>query len=149
MADEKRWIKARMIIEIVGMPEEHVKQTLDLLAEKFGEKRRDIKVTSKKVNEPKKASEKMFSGFVEFEFEAKDICVMFGIVVDYLPSSIEIIEPEELKETSFNLNGILNEVGGRLHAYDAAVKQLKAHNIMIGKELKKYLPSQPEQKTKQ
>ena len=87
----------------------------------------------------------MFSGFVELEFDAKDLNVMFGIVIDYLPSSIEIIEPEELKTTSFDTNAILNEVGGRLHAYDAAVKQMKAHNIVIGKELKKYSPSEKQE----
>lgn len=139
--DEIPWIKARMIIEVAGMPESHVSDTLLVISTRFGEKRKDLKVTDKKIGEPKQAEKsKFFTGFVELEFDAKNLEVLFGVVLDYLPSSIEILEPENLKETAFNLNGILNEMTGRLHAYDATVKTLKAEKLIIGRELKKYLP---------
>ncbi len=142
--DEIPWIKARMIIEVAGMPESHVSDTLLVISTRFGEKRKDLKVTDKKIGEPKQAEKsKFFTGFVELEFDAKNLEVLFGVVLDFLPSSIEILEPENLKETAFNLNGALNEIVGRLHAYDATVKTLKAEKVIIGRELQKYLPRKP------
>ena len=60
------------------------------------------------------------------KFEVKNLETLFGVLLDYLPSSIDIIEPEHLKESAHDINGILNEISGRLHVYDATVKTLKA-----------------------
>jgi len=132
------WLKTRLIIEVAGFPKEHIEQTIVLLGEKFGEGVPEIKVTSRKVREPHQISEesKIWTGFIEFEADIKDVPTLIGIIFDYMPSSVEIIEPEELVTQMPDLNGILNDLATRLHQYDSTVKLLKAEIVTLKKKLK-------------
>ena len=136
---QHKWIHAKMIVEIAGSPESHVAETLNLLAKKFAEKNPEVRVKKADVNPTKKIpdSEKFFTGFIEFEVEVASIAAMIGLVIDYMPSSIDIIGPEEIKENSINLAEIMNDLSGRLHQYDAEVKTLKAEKTIMERELKK------------
>lgn len=131
-------IKARLIVEIVGKPKEHVDNTILLLGEKFAEGRKEVKILNKKVREPiQLENSSFFSAFIEFEIEVKTLAVLVELIFDYLPSSVEIIEPTEITETNFNLNEILNDLAAKLHAYDLEVKKLRAELILTKKEIKK------------
>lgn len=139
MNEEHKWIHAKLIVEIAGSPESHVAETLQLLAKKFADGNPEIKVIKADINPTKKIpdSEKFFSGFIEFEVEVASIAAMMGLIIDYMPSSIDIIGPENITESSINLAEILNDLAGRLHQYDATVKTLKAEKTIIGRELEK------------
>jgi len=62
-------IRAQIILEVLGKPEDHVKDTLKTLSEEFG-KEKDITVISTMVGDPKavEKSNGFFSGFVQIEF---------------------------------------------------------------------------------
>lgn len=145
MDEQHKWIHAKLIVEIAGSPESHVAETLKLLASKFAEGNPEVRVKKAEVNTTKKIpeSENFFSGFIEFEIEVASIAAMMGLVIDYLPSSIDIIGPEDIKESSINLAEILNDLSGRLHQYDSEVKTLKAEKTIIGRELQKLKGIEP------
>jgi hypothetical protein len=140
MAEEKKegWMKTRLIIEIAGSPKENVDKAMVLLGEKFGEGVSEMKVRKTSVKEPQqiKGHEKVWSGFIEFEVDVKDLPTAFGIVFDYLPSSIEIVEPDQLLVQIADINVIINDLAARLHQYDAALKMLRAENFALKKKLK-------------
>ena len=147
---EKPWLMTKLIIEIAGFPESHVNDTLKLVSEKFGENVKEIKVRSRVIQDaqkitldPKKSLEesKFFSGFIEFEADVADLITMVGIIFDWMPASIEVIEPETTIETSANINGFLNDLCARLHQYDSKIKALKAHNVILNRELNLHKPS--------
>ena len=150
---QKPWIKTRMIVEIAGFPKEHIDDALKRASENFGKESKKVKVTNKNIKESQhvKMGEikdtKIFSGFVEFGAEVEDFSTLVGLVFDWMPSSVEIIEPEKVAENTRELNNVLNDLACKLHQYDAAVKKLKAKAILLAKELAKYKPSQ-EQKDK-
>ncbi len=139
MAEEKKegWMRTRLIIEIAGSPKENVDKAMLLLGEKFGEGVLDLKVRKKSVKEPQqiKGHDKVWSGFIEFEVDVKDLPTAVGIVFDYLPSSIEIVEPDQLLVQIADINVIINDLAARLHQYDAALKMLRAENFMLKKKL--------------
>ncbi|MEM2954688.1 MAG: hypothetical protein QW625_01930 [Candidatus Nanoarchaeia archaeon] len=131
-------IKARLIVEIVGKPKEHVEETIILLGEKFAEGKKEVKILSRKVREPVQLKDtSLYSAFIEFEVQVENLSILLELIFDYLPSSIEIIEPEEISESNFNLNSVLNDLAGKLHSYDLAIKKLKAENVLLKKEIKK------------
>ena len=152
MAEEKKegWMKTRLIIEIAGSPKENVDKAMLLLGEKFGEGVSEMKVRKASVKEPQqiKGHERVWSGFIEFEVDVKDLPSVVGIIFDYLPSSIEIVEPDQLLVQIANINVIINDLAARLHQYDAALKMLRAENFMLKKKLEagKSDPSQKEKK---
>lgn len=147
MAEEKKegWMKTRLIIEIAGSPKEHVDKAILLLGEKFGEGVPEIKVIKTSVREPHpiKGQEKIWTGFIEFEVDVRDLPTAVGLIFDYLPSSIEIVEPDQMLVQIADINVIINDLSARLHQYDAALKILKAENFVLKRKLAEYeKPSQ-------
>jgi len=144
---EKPWIKTRMIVEIAGFPKEHIDDALNRTSENFAKESKQVKVTDKKIREAQHVEigeikdTKIFSGFVEFRAEVETFSTLVGLVFDWMPSSVEIIEPEKIAENTRELNNVLNDLAGKLHQYDAAVKKLKARTIILTKELAKYKPA--------
>lgn len=149
---QQPWLKTRMIIEIAGFPKEHVDKALNVTAENFAKETKQVKVTSKKIKDaqPVKIGKiektKMFSGFVEFEADVENFSTMVGLIFDWMPSSVEILEPENTVESARELNNVLNDLASRLHQYDAAVKKLRAKTVLLAKELAKYKKPESEPK---
>ena len=138
MEQEKKWIKIRAIVELVGKPLEHIQNTIIMMGEKFGEGTPEIKVTKRQVKPPVKVENtEMYSAYLEFEADVKNLSTVMGIIFDYMPSSIEIIAPESITEDIPNLNALLNDLAGRLHQYDMTIKKLKAQYVLQKKELLK------------
>jgi len=130
---EKKWIKIRSIIEILGSPKEHVERTMGIVLGKLKEKK-DLKVLGEKTFEAEKIKDKPFwSVFTELDIEARSIDALLGYCFDFMPSSIEILEPERLDFQCSELNNVLNDVLGRLHQYDMILKNLYAENILLKK----------------
>lgn len=128
------YMRVRVIIEVAGFPEEHIKKTMDLLAEAI--EKENILVISKKINPPKKFSEKIWSSFIEVDFLVKKLSILMGFIFDYLPSSIEIVEPHDtISEGVVELMGMLNDLVAKLHAYSQGMKKLIAENNILKREL--------------
>jgi|SRR3989304_2593928 len=126
---EKKWLKTRIIIELLGKPLEHMEKTLVLLGDAFCDNLPEAKVIKKKVRPPVlMEGTDMYSAFFEFEVDVKNLGTLIGIIFDYMPSSVEIIEPEELVDTTISINGLLNDLAIRLHQYDDIIKKFSAQN---------------------
>ena len=146
MVEER--IKLLLIYEILGRPPEHIKQSLESLIDQIGQNP-GIKILSKKVHEPhpveeeklKKMDQKVdniFSTFAEVEIEVNNLAIVFKLILNTLPSNIEILEPSELRLKNFDLSGVLAELTVKLHQFDEVAKALtleKNHLVKIIKEL--------------
>jgi len=56
---------------------------------------------------------------------------------DFMPSSIEILEPQSLELKSQELTDFLNDLITRLHNYNVIVNNLQAENILMKQQLEK------------
>ena len=126
---DKGYVQTRAIIEILGKPKEHIENTLKGYVEKIG-KNENIEILKKEYFESKeiKNSDGMWSNFVEIEILTKNVATLIEFCFDYMPSSVEIIEPKELKLKEKDLSGLLNDLQARLHKVDMAVKQINNQN---------------------
>lgn len=141
-------VRAIIIVEIMGRPAEHAKASLESHVNQF-RSLKGVEVFSTSTSEPKKvedSKEEIYTCFSEIEFETINLSRMIEIVFDFMPSSIEILEPEEITLDIANANGFLNDLAGRLHKYDELVKiaQFRAqqfagklHEMIQEKEAKK------------
>jgi len=117
-----------MIVEMAGRPAEHVKE---MLTNHVGvlDKNKDIEVHSINVSEPKeiemenvpKGSE-MFTCFAEVDFEVESFSRLSEIVFDFMPSSVEVIEPSKVTLDPSEASNLLNNIAGRMHRYDEIAK---------------------------
>lgn len=140
-------MQARMILEILGRPKEHVADALKGLVEKIG-KEKGVKILEKHIHEPLevKDSKDLFTSFTELVLECDSISTFFGIVFAYMPANIELIEPTEitLKNEEFTL--LASRIVQRLHNYDAIARKFLVENQMLKEKMG--LPSAPEKEEK-
>lgn len=132
---DEGYIQAKVIVELVGKPKEHVENTLKKYLEHI-KKNADLEVLKEDVGTAKELegdNQGLWITFVELELLAKNIPTLVGFCFDYMPSSIEIIEPKELKLKEIELTNIMNDLQGKLHNLDMGAKQLSNENKFLKK----------------
>ena len=136
---DKGYILCRCIIEIAGTPKSHIENTIKLVVEDIKNKEgKDIILKSGDVFKTEeielkdiKQKGKLFSTYAELELLFRNIPVLIGFCFDYMPSSLEIIEPEGLSLNTKDFAGLLNDLLARLHQVDMTLKGLKAENKIL------------------
>ena len=125
--DEKPQILARVIIEMLGTPKEHIEKTMnDFIETLKGE--REVKTVHL---EPAKEQENFFSIFAEIELYFPNLQTIFGFCFDNMPSSIEILEPANLAINNNTLSNALNDLQAKNHEVDMLIKNLKSTNKLL------------------
>jgi len=128
----KNVIKARVIIEMLGAPKEHIQDTLKGYIEKIKTEEKNMTVRRVEYAEPKEVNA-FFSIFAELEIDFHDMPALTYFCFDYMPSSIEIYEPEELTYSCNEFTDFMNDLQARLHKFDSLIKNLSAENKVIKK----------------
>ena len=70
----------------------------------------------------------LVSSFADLEFLTKDTSALTFFCFDYMPSSVEIIAPENFTYRGVDFSAFFNDMTGRLHHIDRIVKDLAAKN---------------------
>ncbi|MBI2647300.1 hypothetical protein HYW99_02380 [Candidatus Woesearchaeota archaeon] len=127
--DASAHIRCRTIIEVLGKPKEYVEDALKQYIEHIKEDS-ELVVLNEEYSEAKEQG-KLWSKFVELDLVVKGIKKLIGFCFEYMPSSIEVIKPEQLIMSSNELSNFFNDLQARLHNVDMVVKQLKAENDFL------------------
>ena len=118
----------RCILEMVGKPKEHIQSTLKDYVGRM-QTSEDYTILNQEFQEPKQMEDsEMFSVFVELEILAKGVENVVWFCFDWMPSSMEIIDPDEIHYSAHHFTDFLNDLQARLHHVDMAVKQTNAKN---------------------
>jgi len=131
-------ITARMILEIVGKPKEHLIETLEKISKEIGEEE-GVEMQEKKIHEPEvmKDQEGLFVTFAEIEITVDNPLSLATLMFKYMPSHIEVIEPEKLNITNGGYSDILNELVRRLHGYDELARVFEIEKNILENQIKK------------
>jgi len=131
-----------MIIEMAGRPANHVR---DSLTKHVGvlENVKDVEVNSINVSEPKEIEmpkdapkqEPVFTCFAEVDFGVENFSRVSDMVFDFMPSSIEVIEPSRVSFDAAEATSLLNVISGRMHKYDEVAKIAGARLNQMGAQL--------------
>ena len=124
-------ITAQLIIEIAGFPREHVDDVMGKLVENI---KKEYEVLNACVEEVKQVKE-LWCTFVDVRIVFKNLNQMTVFCFDYMPSSIDIIEPVKFNLESMEVNGLFNDLMGKIHHYDMLLKNFKALNEMLKRKL--------------
>ena len=118
---KKQTIKVRMFIELMGWPKEALNESLKKIVETLKDK---WKVLKEDYSEPEKIGEKSFSSYVELEAEVPNVQQLFGVVLAYGPTVVEIIEPSEVYVSATDMQDILADISSKVNILDRDVKVL-------------------------
>lgn len=141
MNSAEKSIKATLILETIGKPKEHLVETLNNMVTKIGEEGQ-VEVTNKDVKEPQEMEkhEGFFSTFAEVEVEVEQMLNVAMLIFKFMPSNVEIMEPENTSFSNDKWNEMFNALTKRLHAYDEVSKILQNENEKMRKRLEQLEP---------
>jgi hypothetical protein len=123
----------RALIEVLGKPKEHVQESLTKYIDQL-KSSEDYTVVSVDLAEIEKREDaELWATFAELEVKTISVEKLITFCFEYMPSSIEILEPAEIKLESQEISHFLSNLQGRLHQIDMVAKQLKAENTVLKK----------------
>jgi len=139
---EKKEIKFRAIIEIMGRPAELLTETLNKTVEQL-EKDEKVKVLRKEIFEPKETDEKdIFSSFAELELAVESMEDLFEFIVNYIPSNIEIMSPSEIKMPIDEANSAINSFIIKFQKNNSLMKRASFENLFLKKKISEMMQKQ-------
>ncbi len=130
--DSSRKIKIRAIIEIAGKPKEYIENAIKLLVDKL-KTEKDIIVLENEIFDAKKLVDEgsIYTIFAELVIDLKDVLSLSKFCFDYTPSSVEILEPEQLKLDAPSATSFINDLLSRLHETDMVLKNIRAEHQVL------------------
>jgi len=140
---EEGWIYCRVVVEMLGKPIEHVDKSIRGVLDKIKEEK-DFIVIKGKLAKPKKREtgvkeagviQEMWSTFAEVELLFKDLTAVTYFCFEYMPSSIEIIEPQTFSARAIEMSEFFNDLQTKLHQVVMAAKQMKSKQIFLEKNI--------------
>ncbi len=122
---KKGWIDVFMTFEVLAVTEDAAKEALEKHIEKLLADER-AKVYGKKFHEIQKVEKPMknvaegFSYFCEVNLVTKNLDDLVQLVIEYGPSSTEILRPNKLEIDIGEAQAILNTLANMMHSFAAA-----------------------------
>lgn len=121
-------IRAIMIVEVLGRPADHLKAALKDHIEKI-RSIKNVELVSTNYSKPKKVEDEqhkdVFTAFAEVEVLCENFFKLAELMFDFMPSSIEVLDPADIKISSQEATSLLSDLSGRLHKYDEIAKMSK------------------------
>jgi len=130
---DKTHVRCKVIVEVLGKPKEHVAKSIRQYVEKIKDDS-ELIVLKTDFAEPKE-QEELWSTFADMEMVVKGIPKLIAFCFDYMPSSIQIVKPEELKVQRTTVEDFINDLQARLHQVDMIVKKQKNENDFLRKNM--------------
>ena len=126
-------LKINAIVEVGGFPKEHIEEAMKNIVDKTKELK-GTKILKADTAETKQ-HEKMFSTFTEFEIEFTDFESLLIFAFNFMPSSLEIIEPIDIHLKLEEMQTLFDVLLEKLHQYDMGVKKLLLENRALRNQL--------------
>jgi hypothetical protein len=119
------WVRSTMMIEVLAVTEQAAKESLEKHMEKMGKEERVMVYNKKfhkinKVEKPIPRIPEAYSNLVEFELLTENFDKLVYMVMTYVPSSVEILEPKNVNLDMGELQAILNSLADLIHKFAAA-----------------------------
>lgn len=130
------WILARAIIEVAGKPKKYVEDTLKNYTKTIGN---ESVIVIKSDLSPAKKHDDIFAAFMEMEILFKNVNDLIYFCFDYMPSNIEIYDPQELVYKTRELNAFINTMQTKLHDANIAAKTISKRNESLNENFTKLM----------
>ena len=139
MPEEENEVELRCTIELMARPKEAAIDSLKKILATAEENGKKLRIYNEVYSEPKELEKDFYS----------DMESLFNFILDYAPSTIEVIKPEKVELPISSLQTLLNDISGRLNEMDQTIKVYSASNVLLqneNNELKKKLDANEKDK---
>lgn len=128
-ADEKvkgsKWMRVRLVWEVIGINKEVTEAALKELLLKLGKDKRAGVYNTEfsdivKVENPAKNIKEGYSQVCDVDLVVKGLENLVGIVIEYGPAAIDVIEPAKIELPVGETTAVANIVSQMIHRFAAA-----------------------------
>ena len=125
-------ILAYVSFEVIGNPKEHVEKTIRGYVNNI-KADSQITVLSEEFGEAEKTQGNLWGVYADTEMLINNLDKFIWLCINFMPASIEIIAPEELRFREKDLTNWLNDLLAKLHEISHTVRQAKIHKDAVTK----------------
>lgn len=131
--NEKGYVRAIIVFEVIGNPKDYVKRALEGHISKL--KADDsIDILSEAIENPEK-QDNLWSSFAEVEVLVKGLEKLTWICFQFMPASIEIMAPETLVFKGRDITNWLNDLLSKNHEVGLLSQQVGQENKLMLKNI--------------
>ena len=125
-------------MELMGRPPGHVKESLNTVVMKMGAEK-GVSLIDQKYHDPipVEGTKELYTTFAEIDVEFDSMEFLFAILMGFMPSNIEIYEPNKFKLNASELNSICNYLVSKLHGIDELAKRALIEKDFLLKQLQR------------
>ncbi len=125
-------ILLRITIEMVGQPKAVLLQALKNVSEEIKEKYEASDIV---LSDAEKIGTTLLSAFVEMKVRVKNYEELSNLVIDYMPSFVEVLEPNKIVVELPELEQSINNFVAIIQKLDKQLKYVAANNVILQKKL--------------
>ena len=118
----------RAVIEVAGRPQEYVQSALKEYLENLQKDKKFTILHQELAAIEKQDEQELWATFAEVEIKTRAVGDIISFCFDYMPSVVDILEPEVLNLNGRDLSFLFNDLQARLHQVDMVAKQLRLEN---------------------
>jgi hypothetical protein len=127
-------VLAQVTFELIGNPKEYVENAVKSYVNNI---RNDsqIKIISEEFGEAEQLEGGLWSTYADTEMLFDDLDKLNWLCINFMPASIEIIAPEELRFSDKDLTNWFNDLLSKLHEISASVRQTTTQDQLVVKTM--------------
>lgn len=119
-------IVARIIFEVMGSPKEHIEATMKGVIDRLGIDKK-VKILNYNIFDAAPMEKtKMWSTYAEVELETDKMNNLLEICFDYMPSTLEILEPAGIDIDTNDISNLMNDMLAKMHNFTMLIHKMKA-----------------------
>jgi hypothetical protein len=127
-------IKSRFIIQAMGSPKELLMNTVNAMLDSF---KKNFKTEDEHIEKPQKSGKEFYCSFIEITIAFKNLTELFSFMINYSPTSAEIIEPYKIEMSAGELENFANDFLAKLSETDKQLKtQISLNKILSRKVIR-------------
>ncbi|KYK25760.1 hypothetical protein AYK26_01975 [Euryarchaeota archaeon SM23-78] len=127
-------ILAQVSFEVLGSPKEHVEKAIRGFVNNV-KADSQITVLNEEFGEPEETEGKLWGVYADTEMLVNNLDRFIWLCVNFMPASIEIIAPQELRFKEKDFTNWLNDLLAKLHEISHTVRQTNANNELLVKSM--------------
>ncbi len=127
-------LELKCTIELMGKPKEAVIDSLKKIVSNIEENGNKLEVKEEEYAEPQLVKDGFYSSFAKFKIKGKMID-LFGFILDYAPSSIEVLATKDTKISITDLQALMNDLSGRMNEMDQRIKIFSGQVVLLSQQL--------------
>lgn len=132
---EQGWIRANAMFELLGSPKEHVEKVIKAYVGKLKENKKSIIAIKEYYSKAEEKEGGLWSTFAECELLIDKLDTLNWMCINFMPASIEILEPDSFTFQGRELVNWLNDMLSKLHEVGTMTRQASSDNKLLMKNI--------------